>query len=139
MSKTEVNRAPVGVIPAWVKGVAVLCVVLTGMGAVIAFVQPGMLVGPHAEITDAVRIYAGYLTARNLVLALVLLVLLLAGVRRALGNLLAIMGLIQVIDCVLDCREGRWTIAAGVMVLGIIFLAAATRLCGQLWKSDAWM
>ncbi|HEY3627037.1 MAG TPA: hypothetical protein VGL00_12150 [Terracidiphilus sp.] len=139
MSKTEVDDAPGGVIPAWVKAVVVLCALLTGMGAVIAFVQPGMLVQPHAEITGAVRTYAGYLTARNLVLALMLLLLLVAGARRALGNLLAIVGLIQVLDCALDCLEARWTIAPGVLALGILFLAAASRLCGQLWRRDAWI
>ena len=139
MSKTEGRIIPAGKIPLWVNAIVVLCVVLTGMGAVIAFVQPGMLVGPHAEISDAVRTYAGYLTARNLVLALMLLVLMMAGARRALGNLLAIVGLIQLADCAVDCLEGRWSVAAGVLVLGIIFLAAASRLCGQLWRREAWI
>jgi hypothetical protein len=139
MSTTQVDRAPAAVIPAWVKVVVVLCVVLTAMGAVIAFVQPGMLVEPHSQITSAVKTYAGYLTARNLVLALMLLALLLAGARRALGNLLAVVGLIQLFDCAADCLEARWAIAPGVLVLGILFLAAASRLCGPLWRRDAWI
>jgi hypothetical protein len=139
MSETTVRFAPAGVIPLWVKVVVILCAVLTGMGGVIAFLQPGMLLQPNAEITDAVRIYAGYLTARNLVLALMLFALLMAKARRALGNLLAILGLIQLLDCAMDCLEARWTVALGVLVLGIIFLAAASRLCGQLWRRDAWM
>jgi hypothetical protein len=53
-----------------VKVVVIFCAVLTGMGAVIAFARPGMLLQPNAEITAAVRTYAGYLIARNLVLAL---------------------------------------------------------------------
>jgi len=113
--------------------------VLTGAGAVIAFVNPGMLVQPHAEITPAVRTYAGYLTSRNAVLAIVLLMLLVSRAYRALGNLLAIVGLIQVLDCVIDCTEARWTVAPGVLVLGIIFLVSASRLCGPLWKRDAWI
>jgi hypothetical protein len=139
MSETAVRLAPAGVIPLWVKVVVVLCAVLTGMGAVIAFVQPGMLLQPGAEITGAVRTYAGYLTARNLVLAVMLFALPMARARRALGNLLAIVGLIQLLDCAVDCLEARWTVAPGVLVLGIIFLAAASRLCGQLWRRDAWM
>ena len=125
--------------PLWVKAVVVLCAALTGMGAVIAFVQPGMLVQPHAEITSAVRTYAGYLTSRNLVLALALLGLLMARAHRALGNLLAMVGLIQVLDCVVDCLEARWTVAPGVFVLGILFLSAANRVCGPLWHRRAWV
>lgn len=139
MSKTKVHFASAENIPLWVKAVVVLCAVLMGMGAVIAFVQPGMLVPPHAEITVAVRTYAGYLTVRNLVLALMLLALMAAGARRALGNLLAVVGLIQLLDCAMDCLEARWTIAPGVLILGILFLAAASRLCGQLWHRDAWI
>jgi hypothetical protein len=126
-------------IPQWVKAGVVLCAVLTALGAVIASVNPGMLVQPHAEITSAVRTYAGYLTSRNAVLAIMLLMLLMMRVYRALGNLLAIIGLIQVCDCVIDCVEARWTIAPGVLVLGIIFLVGASRLCGPLWRRDAWI
>ena len=139
MPSTEVHIAEAERIPLWVKAVVVLCVVLTASGAVIAFVQPGMLVEPHAEITAAVRSYAGYVTSRNAVLAAMLLVLLMMRARRALGNLLAIVGLIQVLDCVVDCIEARWTIAPGVLVLGILFLVSAGRLCGPLWRRDAWV
>jgi len=139
MATSEVHITAAEIIPLWVKAVVVVCVVLTGMGAVIAFVQPAMLVQPHAEITTAVRTYAGYLASRNAVLATMLLVLLIKRARRALGNLLAIVGLIQVLDCSVDCIEGRWAIAPGVLVLGIILLISASRLCGQLWRSDAWI
>lgn len=139
MPATQVGLTPADPIPLWVKAVVVLCVVLTGMGAVIAFVQPGMLVQPHAEITPAVRTYAGYLTSRNAVLAAMLVFLLMTRARRALGNLLAIVGIIQVMDCVMDCIEGRWTIAPGVLVLGTIFLLSAARLCGRFWRREAWI
>ena len=76
MPSPEVHITQAELIPLWVKAVVVLCVVLTGMGAVIAFVQPGMLLEPHAEITSAVRTYAGYFTSRNAVIAAILLVLL---------------------------------------------------------------
>jgi hypothetical protein len=140
MIKTKAEGARGRMVPVWVKGVVVLSAVLTGMGAVIAIAQPGMLVEPHAEITSAVRIYAGYLMARNLTLSLMLLVLLAAGARRGLGNLLAVVGLIQVVDCVVDLFENRWTIAPGVLVLGLLCLLAASRLCGALlWRKDAWI
>ena len=126
-------------IPVWVKVVVLLCVVVTGTGAVVAVLQPGMLVEPHAEITAAVRTYAAYLLTRNAVVAITLLLLLLMKARWALGNLLAIAGAIQVLDCVMDCVEARWVVAPGVLVLGVLFLAGATRLCGPFWRRDAWI
>lgn len=126
-------------VPLWAKATVILCVVLTGAGAVIALVNPGMLLPPDSEITSAVRTYAGYLTSRNAVLAMMLLVLFILKAHRALGNLLAIVGLIQVLDCIIDCVEKRWSIAPGVLVLGIIFLVSASKLCGPLWRRDAWI
>jgi hypothetical protein len=139
MRAGEVHVRSAEPISVWVKAVVILCVVLTGAGAVIAFVRPGILVQPNAEITAAVRTYAGYLTSRNAALALILLVLLVMRARRALGNLLATVGIIQVLDCFVDCVEARWTIAPGVLVLGIVFLITANRLCGPLWRRDAWI
>lgn len=123
----------------WPRVVVLLGVVLTAMGAVIALVHPVMLVSPHDEINGAVHIYAGYLAARNFALAGMLLVLLMIGARRALGNLVAIVGLIQLLDAVMDVAEGRWAVAAGVLVFGVIFLIAAARFSGaSFWKVEAW-
>ena len=102
-------------------------------------VNPAMLVSPHDEINGAVHIYAGYLASRNLALAGMLLALLMIGARRALGNLVAIVGLIQFLDACMDVAEGRWTVAAGVVVFGVLFLFAATRFSGAaFWKVEAW-
>jgi len=139
MSQPERQLLPPQFIPSWVKGVVFLAALLLGAGAIIAFLHPAMLVDPQADITPAVRTYAGYLTARNLVLALMLLVLMQAAATRALGNLLAIVGLIQVMDCAVDCIQARWTVAPGVLILAGLFLSAATRLCGPLWRKGAWM
>jgi len=125
MANTTIQPPLTQRIPAWVKIVVMLCVVLMSAGAIIAFVKPAMLVDPHAEISPAVRTYAGYLTARNLTLAVMLLILLAAGARRALGNLVAVVGFIQLFDFVVDCMEARWTVAPGVLVLGILLLLAA--------------
>jgi hypothetical protein len=128
-----------GRIPGWVSVVVVVCAVLMGAGAIIAAVNPGMLVDPHAEINSAVKAYAGYLTARNGVLAVVLLALLVAGTRRALGNLVAVVGLIQVFDFVADCTEARWSVAPGVLLLGFLLLIGAGRLSGApFWQRRAW-
>jgi len=120
--------------------VVVLGAILTAMGAVIALANPAMLVSPHDEINGAVRVFAGYLFARNLAIALLLVALLLMGAQRALGNLLALVGLIQVLDAVMDAVEGRWPVFAGVLVLGIVFLIASAKLCDgyAFWRREAW-
>lgn len=139
MTKTQISQLRMRAVPVWVNVVVVLGAVLMGLGAVIALLKPEILVGPHAEITEAVRIYAGYLTARNLTLAVMLLVLLAMGARRALGNLVAVVGLIQVMDCIVDCAEARWTVAPGVLVLGVALLIAAAKLSGSaFWRRSAW-
>jgi hypothetical protein len=140
MVNAAVELARLRKVPVWANGLVILCAVLTAMGGVIAMVKPEMLVGPHAEISEAVRIYAGYLTARNLTLAVMLAVLLMIGARRALGNLVAVVGLIQIADFVVDCAEARWPVAAGVLVLGILLLVAAARISGAgFWRRAAWV
>ena len=139
MMKTEISQLRMRAVPVWVNVVVVLSAVLMGMGAVIALVKPEMLVDPHAEITQAVRTYAGYLTARNLTLAVMMLVLLAVQARRALGNLAAVVGFIQFMDFLVDCAEARWTVAPGVLVLGVLLLLAAARLSGSaFWNRAAW-
>ncbi len=139
MMMSDISHLRMVALPIWVKVVVVLSSLLMGLGAVIALVQPAMLVGPHAEINQAVRVFAGYLTSRNLTLAVMLLVLLAVGARRALGNLAAVVGVIQLVDFMVDCGEGRWTVAPGVLVLGILLLVAAARISGQpFWRRAAW-
>ena len=55
------------------KVVAVLGALLLITGALIALFHPVMLGSPHDEINGAVHIYAGYLAARNLAMAIMLL------------------------------------------------------------------
>ncbi|MGA9673414.1 MAG: hypothetical protein WBQ94_29760 [Terracidiphilus sp.] len=123
----------------WVRVVVILGAGLTAMGAVIALVYPSMLVSPHDEINNAVRVYAGYLVARNLAIALLLMVLLVLGAKRALGNLMALVGVIQLLDVCMDVAEGRWSIVPGILVFGILFLVGAARLSGYaFWRVEAW-
>ena len=123
----------------WLRILVVLGALLTAMGAVIALVHPAMLVSPHDEINGAVRIYAGYLTARNLALAVMLIGLLLAGARRGLANLMVLVGFIQLLDICMDIAEGRWAVAPGVFVFGVVFLVAASRLIGDpFWRIEFW-
>jgi hypothetical protein len=126
-------------IPWWVALIVVLGALLTAVGAVVALVHPVMLVSPHDEITSAVRVYAGYLVARNAAIALMLLALLLIGARRALGNLMVLVGLIQIFDVCMDIAEARWTIVPGILLFGVLFLIAAAKLSGHaFWKIEAW-
>ena len=123
----------------WIRVAVILGAALTAMGAVIALVFPAMLVSPHDEINGAVHVYAGYLVSRNLAIAILLMALLVLGARRALGNLMALVGLIQLLDVCMDVVEGRWAIVPGILVFGIVFLVGATRLCGfPFWRVEAW-
>jgi hypothetical protein len=126
-------------IPVWVAILALLGAALLSAGAVISLWRPGMLVSSTDAINGAVKVYAGYTAARDAGLAALLVVLLSIGARRALGQLLVLIGLIQLFDTAIDLVEQRWTVAPGVLVLGILFLFAATRLCGApFWKRAAW-
>lgn len=123
----------------WLSAIVILGATLTAMGAVIALVHPAMLASPHDEINGAVHIYAGYLAARNLALAAMLVALLLIRARRALGNLMVLVGLIQVLDVCMDVAEGRWAIVPGVSIFGLLFLIGAARLSGfPFWRIAAW-
>lgn len=126
-------------IPWWMRILVIVGALLTAIGAVIALVHPAMLVSPHDEINGAVRIFAGYLAARNLALAIMLIALLLVGARRALANLMVLVGFIQLLDVCMDVAEGRWAVAPGVLVFGVVFLIAANRLIGYpFWNVEFW-
>jgi hypothetical protein len=139
MTRTEISRLRLLAVPVWANVVVVIYAILMAAGGMIAMVKPALLLAPQAQINDAVRIYAGYLTARNLTLAVMMLVLLVVGARRALGNLVAVVGFIQIMDFGVDCAEARWTVAPGVLVLGILLLVTASRISGSaFWHRAAW-
>jgi hypothetical protein len=123
----------------WLSAVVILGAVLIAAGAIIALVHPAMLVSRYDEINGAVHIYAGYLAARNLALAFMLVALLLIGARRALGNLMVLVALIQILDACMDVAEGRWAIVPGILIFGLVFLIGAARLSGfPFWRLAAW-
>jgi hypothetical protein len=136
----EARVPPPGAIAWWLRLIVFLFVVLFAAGAVIALVHPAMLVSPNDQINGAVRVYAGYMAARNLALALMLFVMLTIGARRHLAGIMALCGLIQVLDACIDCFEARWAVAPGVLVLGLVCLFAAARLCGDspFWTPGTW-
>ena len=133
---TGLNAVP---LPWWVSAVILLGALLAATGAILALVHPAMLVSPHDEINGAVRVYAGYLAARNGALAIMLVVLLALGARRSLSSLMVLIALIQVLDAVLDIAEGRWMIVPGVLIFALVFLITAARLSGHpFWRAEAW-
>lgn len=135
---TQSDSAP-GSLPWWISLSVIVGALLMGTGAIIALVRPAMLVAPGAEITAAVRVYAGYLVSRNLTLALLLLAMLALRARRALSTLMVLTGFIQLFDAGLDVTEGRLAIASGVLIFAIVFFLGAARLNGQpFWKVAAW-
>jgi hypothetical protein len=112
---------------------------LLAVGGVIGLVNPSMLVSPHDQISGAVHIYAGYFAVRNLALGLFLPILLALRARRALAGLMVVAGFIQLLDVGMDCIEGRWTIVPGVLVLGALYLIAASRVSGApFWRRESW-
>jgi hypothetical protein len=108
-------------------------------GALIALLNPAMLVSPHDEINAAVHVYAGYLFSRNAALAILLMGSLLLRSKGVLNTLILLTAFIQLLDAVVDCVEGRWLVAPGVAIFGLLFLLAAARLSGHpFWQKEAW-
>jgi hypothetical protein len=121
------------------RATAIVGAILLAAGAGIALFRPAILASSHAEINAAVHIYAGYLASRNLALAVLLLVALAAGARRALNSFLLLVAMVQLFDAVLDCVEGRWAVVPGVSLLALLFLLASASLSGYpFWKTRAW-
>lgn len=134
------SRTPQSVrrIPWWIFAVVILGAALTATGAVISKVAPAILTN-GGPITDAVQVYANYLFARNLALAVMLLFLLIIRTRRMLAGFLVLTAFIQVLDVINDLTTGDFLLVPGLLVFAIVFLIAAWRLFGQaIWHLDAW-
>lgn len=135
----ESPRGSPSPLPAWLYAIVLVDALLLATGAVIALVHPAMLVSPHDAINGAVRIYAGYLVSRNLTIAVFLLLALALRARGMLNSLMLLTAFVQLTDAGIDCLEGRWMVAPGVMFLGLVFLFAAGRMKGYpFWRIEAW-
>jgi hypothetical protein len=117
--------------PWWLFVIVIVGGVLMMLGGVIALVNPAMLAAKGDAINGAVRVYAGYLVSRNLAIGGMLLGALFMRARGALSTLLLLAGVIQILDAVLDCVEGRWMVVPLVTVLGIAFLFGGFR--SKVW------
>jgi hypothetical protein len=125
-------------IPLWVSIVVILGALLIATGAVISKVDPTLLTnGDH--MTSAAQIYADYMFARNLPLAVMLLFLLALRARRMLAGFMVLIAFIQIVDVIDDLIRGAFPLVPGLLVFAIVFLLGAWRLFGRaIWHGDAW-
>jgi hypothetical protein len=128
MNPATSASTPGQVIPRWVAVIAGLGIVLLATGAVIALVQPSLLLAPDDQLTHGVRVYSDYLFSRNLAVAVVLAAALAGRARPVLAALMALTALIQLLDIVLDAVTARWVLIPGLLVFAAAFTLGARRL-----------
>lgn len=139
-SQADDLRTPQAVarLPLWVSIVVILGALLTITGAVISKVDPTLLTN-GSPMTEAARVYADYMFARNLALAVMLLFLLAVRARRMLAGFMVLIALIQIVDVVDDLARGAFLLVPGLLVFAIVFLLGAWQLFGQaVWHVDTW-
>jgi hypothetical protein len=125
-------------IPIWISIVVIIGALLTVTGAIISKVDPTLLTN-GSGMTDAARVYADYMFARNLSLALMLLFLLALKSQRMLAGFMGLIALIQFIDVIDDLMRGAFLLVPGLVIFAIVFLVGARQLFGQsLWRIDTW-
>ncbi len=125
-------------IPLWVSIVVILGALLTLSGAVISKVDPTLLTNGSA-MTEAAQVYADYMFARNLSLAVMLLFLLGIRAQRMLAGFMVLIALIQIIDIVDDLSRGAVVLVPGLLVFATVFLVGAWRLFGNaIWHASVW-
>jgi hypothetical protein len=125
-------------IPLWVSVVVVLGAALVAVGAMISKVDPTLLTD-GSPMTDAARVYADYMFARNLPLAVMLLLLLALKARHMLAGFMTLTALIQVVDAFNDLARGAYVLIPGLLVFAILFLVGAWRLYGRaVWHAAVW-
>src|SRR5262249_14600181 len=117
-------------IPLWVSVVGILGALLTIAGAVISKADPTLLTN-GSPMADAARIYADYMFARNVAIAVLLLLPLMVRARQTLAGFMVLIALIQLIDGADDLIRGDVLLVPGLVVFALVFLFGAGRLFGQ--------
>jgi len=138
--QTDNFRIPQSVvpIPLWISIVVILGALLTVTGAVISKVDPTLLTN-GSPLTEAARVYADYLFARNLPLAVMLLFPLAIRARRMLAGFMVLTAFIQLVDVINDLARGAFLLVPGLIIFAAVFLIGAWQLFGQaIWHIDAW-
>ncbi len=125
--------------PLWVSIVVILGALLTLTSAAVSKVDPALLTNGN-PVTASAGIYADYMFARDLALAVMLLLLLGVRARRMLAGFMVLTVLIQCIDIVDDLFRGAFLLLLPVVfVFALVFLLAAGQLFGRaIWHIDAW-
>ena len=125
-------------IPVWIAILVILGALLTATGAIISKVDP-MLLTSGSPMTDAARVYADYMFARNIPLAIMLLFLLAVKARRMLAGFMVLTAFIQLVDVINDLARGEFLLVPGLLIFASLFLIGAWQLFGQaIWHIDAW-
>jgi hypothetical protein len=126
--------------PGWLYTCVIIGALLMALGGVIALLNPGMLLVPGEQITNGVKVYAGYLVSRNIALSVMLFAMLALRARRMLCGLMLLTALIQALDALLDIRDGRYILVPGVTVFSLVFLFGSWWLAGKgswkIWQQD---
>ena len=120
------QRTPLSVthIPWWICIVVILGALLTLAGAVISKVDPTMLTN-GSPMTGAAQIYADYLFARDLPLAVMLLLFLTLRTRQMLAGFMLLTALIQLVDVIDNLTRGDFLLVPGLLVFALAFLVGA--------------
>lgn len=121
-------RLPNGLVPSrnvrvFVTVVAVLTALASGYFAVSGLVNPGALV-PGGGVAAA-QTFAAYLAARSAVLLGAMLWLLVIRAWRPLGLVLALNGVVQIIDAVIGVAHHQVAQTVGPLCFAIVLLVAA--------------
>jgi hypothetical protein len=125
-------------IPLWIAILVILGAFLTATGAIISKVDPTLLTN-SSPMTDAARVYADYLFARNLPLAIMLLFLLAVKAQRMLAGFMVLTAFIQLVDVINDLARGAFLLVPGLLIFAALFLIGAWQLFGEaIWHIDAW-
>jgi hypothetical protein len=121
--------------------VVVLGALLTGAAGLASIFAPQVFlaaVGVSGEpITAGTEIFARYMGARNVALAVMLLILVAVRSRRVLAGLVVTTALANALDCALDLVAQRWPAAPGPFLFAVLYLAAAAWLFRQDRKKPA--
>jgi hypothetical protein len=123
-------------IPLWISIVVIIGALLTAIGAIISKVDPTLLTN-GSPMTGAARVYADYLFARDLPLAIMLVFLLAVKARRMLAGFMVLTAFIQLVDVINDLARGAYLLVPGLLIFAIVFLIGAWQLFGQpIWQID---
>src|SRR5215468_162111 len=121
--------------------VVVLGAVLMGAAGLASIFAPQVFLSAvgvgGVPINAGTEIFASYTGARDLALAVMLVILVAVRSRRVLAGLVVATALANALDCALDLVAQRWPAAPGPFLLAVLYLAVAVWLIRQDRKRAA--